>query len=805
MNRKELYEMFGLGNSADNTENVDEDEAECIRLSFINNTDTDVLRSLISRYRASYSDECIGFFVDTVSIIVNDSKAAIMASSVMSLLPLLTHTFEAEYFDAVDCFERLGEVEGIASKVFVPMIYGLSFRCSQTEIMSDARRYVVALGVLMGLPNVLEELRKEGYWGLGADGVDYTKKICAPVHFGFLSERACILDGFFEPFIYKKCEYGVPVQEYFGMQMKDVVEMSRNAYRALNEYSYKMYEVIFAAIRASPDVRQNFMRYISKVVYVSKERSKTVFDWKENISDGFAFNVCILMGRFSKKIVEDKMIEKIDPECVEEISLSSFPTFCYFSKIHMMQASYVKFGEYVRTLAYEYRTLEGEGGERMEAYRKGINSKINALNGLLFATDLFVDEREFVEFIAEYTAEIEYPWPDFYYKTFLWMQEMVFEVVRSACISESLWKVMEGIMTWKSLAFKKEVMKILSHRSSSIKFKMINHIIDYYNALERDEARMDARCVIHTILKDGRVFSKMNICKRNVTFINCMMKDFENRLSEGLSSIKAIKEDSKTIDEQIAELKIAQEKSGRDQENNEQVEALEERIRSLRKIIRFSTNKARGCFMYVDGCFDLFMHILDERPDLFLVEEMVFNFVRVLNCNLKIITGPKCADLVIKSPEKYGFDAKSLLKKMVMVYIRISSSKFVDAVANDRMYFDIGFFHTALEICESKYLISESQIRELRNLVCRLEKVVVTSDTAELVPDEFIDPLTFNPIRNPVRLLTSRVTVDRSTYDMLMMNGGIDPFNRMPLNEDMVIEDEELRKKMDEYKRAKDA
>ncbi|KAM0672014.1 ubiquitin fusion degradation protein 2 [Ordospora colligata] len=804
MNRKELYEMFGLDNSTGDTEIVDEDEAECIRLSFINNTSTDVLKNIISRYKASYNDECIRFFIDTISMIVNDSKTVIMASSVMSLLPLLTNAFEAEYFDAVDCFERLGEVEGIAQKVFVPMIYGLSFRCSQTEIMSDAGRYVAALGVLMGLPNVIQELRNEQYWGLGDSGLVYAKQIGVPMHFGVLSEHACFLDGFFEPFIYKKCEYGVPVQEYFGMQTKDVIEMSRKAYRALSEYSYKMYDVIFTAIRASPDVKHNFMRYISKVVYISKERSKTVFDWKVNISDGFAFNLCMLMSRFNKKIVDEKMIEKIDPECVEEISLTSFPTFCYFSKIHMMQVSYFKFGEYVKTLAYEYRTFEGEGGERVEAYRKGINSKISALNGLLFATDLFVDEKDFVEFIAEYTAEVEYPWPDFYYKTFLWMQEMMFEIVRSADISESLWKVMEGIMTWKSLAFKKDVVKILSHRSSSIKFKMINHIIDYYNSLERDETRMDVRCVIHTILKDGEVFSKMNICKRNVTFINCMMKDFENRLSEGLSSIKEIKEDSKALDEQIVELKNIKEKSVDEYENDEQIEALEERIRSLKKMIRFLTNKAKGCFMYVNGCFDLFMHILDERPDLFLVEEMIFNFVRVLNCNLKIITGPKCADLVIKSPEKYGFDAKSLLKRMVMVYIKTSSNKFIDAVANDRMYFDIGFFHTALEICESKYLIGEAQICELRDLVCKLEKVVVSSDIVELVPDEFIDPLTFNPIKNPVKLLTSRITVDRSTYDMLMMNGGIDPFNRMPLNDDMVVEDEEFKKRMNEYRRSKD-
>ncbi|AFM98164.1 ubiquitin fusion degradation protein 2 [Encephalitozoon hellem ATCC 50504] len=794
MNRKELYEMFNYGDVED-VGPVEIDEAECIRLSYIaNNSGKDILLNLIPRYKSSYSREGIRFFIETVTMIVDNPKMAGFSLSPISLISLVMNSFGASYFDVMDCFEKLSEAEGMARKVFLPMIYGLSFKCSQLDATSNIANYTSALEALTSLHGVLEELKNEVYWGLGDSGLGGDIVFDFPIYYGFPCRFPCILDGFFEPFIYKKCDYSSPAREYLGISMREVVEKSRRSYHALSDHSYKMHQIIYSIIRSSKELKTNFMRYVCNVISASKERSKTIFNWKETISDGFAYNLSMVMSRFNRKIIDGNMIDKINPESVEEVSLESFPTFCYFSKIHLLFTSCVKFGEYIRSLAYEYRLLEGDGGERVEAYRKGIDSKISALNGLLFMTDFFADEKAFTDFMTEYTAEIEYPWTDNYYRTLLWMQEMTIDLIKSATISGSLNKVMETIMDWRSPMFKKEVVKILSHRSDSIKFTMLNRVIDYYNSLGRDEMRMEARSIVHSIFKEGRVFSRMNVCKRNITFINCMMKDFEYSLSEGLSSIKDIKEDTKTVEDLTKELEEVKKKNL----DAKKAESISERIGSIKKSIRFSKNKARNSFLYVDGCFDLFMHILDEKPDLFLVNEMISNFVRVLNCNLKVITGPRCTDLVIRSPEQYGFDAKNLLRRMVMIYIKIRSNKFVEMVASDKMYFDIEFFRTALRICESKYLINESQMEELRNLISKLEKVEVIEKT-ECVPDEFIDPLTFNPIRNPVKLLTSKITVDRSTYDMLMMNGGIDPFNRMPLTEDMVIEDIDLKERIDKY------
>jgi len=54
------------------------------------------------------------------------------------------------------------------------------------------------------------------------------------------------------------------------------------------------------------------------------------------------------------------------------------------------------------------------------------------------------------------------------------------------------------------------------------------------------------------------------------------------------------------------------------------------------------------------------------------------------------------------------------------------------------------------------------------------------------VPDEFLDPLTFTLMRDPVVLPTSNVVVDRTTIVQHLLSSTIDPFNRQPLTVEML-------------------
>ena len=80
-----------------------------------------------------------------------------------------------------------------------------------------------------------------------------------------------------------------------------------------------------------------------------------------------------------------------------------------------------------------------------------------------------------------------------------------------------------------------------------------------------------------------------------------------------------------------------------------------------------------------------------------------------------------------------------------------------------------------------------------------LKRVSDTNEEQELgdIPDEFLDPLMFTMMKDPVKLPTSGITIDRSTIVSHLLSDSTDPFNRKPLTIDMVEDDLELKAKIE--------
>ena len=70
-------------------------------------------------------------------------------------------------------------------------------------------------------------------------------------------------------------------------------------------------------------------------------------------------------------------------------------------------------------------------------------------------------------------------------------------------------------------------------------------------------------------------------------------------------------------------------------------------------------------------------------------------------------------------------------------------------------------------------------------------------------PDEFMDPLMYTIMNDPVILPTSKVTIDRSTIKAHLLSDSTDPFNRSPLKLEDVIPNEELKRRIAEFKKSK--
>ena len=70
-------------------------------------------------------------------------------------------------------------------------------------------------------------------------------------------------------------------------------------------------------------------------------------------------------------------------------------------------------------------------------------------------------------------------------------------------------------------------------------------------------------------------------------------------------------------------------------------------------------------------------------------------------------------------------------------------------------------------------------------------------------PDEFLDPLMFTFMKDPVLLPTSGTIIDRATITQHLLNDPNDPFNRKDLTIDMVQPATELKERMSKWLREK--
>ena len=67
-------------------------------------------------------------------------------------------------------------------------------------------------------------------------------------------------------------------------------------------------------------------------------------------------------------------------------------------------------------------------------------------------------------------------------------------------------------------------------------------------------------------------------------------------------------------------------------------------------------------------------------------QELADRLAAMLNFNLQQLCGPKCKNLKVKNPEKYGWEPKKLLNQLTDIYLHLDKSdKFAQALANDEV------------------------------------------------------------------------------------------------------------------------
>ncbi|TPX62156.1 hypothetical protein PhCBS80983_g00746 [Powellomyces hirtus] len=280
-----------------------------------------------------------------------------------------------------------------------------------------------------------------------------------------------------------------------------------------------------------------------------------------------------------------------------------------------------------------------------------------------------------------------------------------------------------------------------------------------------------------------------------VRFAALLMNDATYLLDESLSKLKQIQQLQIELADPLPPTVTQEQQSQRD-----------ERVGFLKQLEGQATS-----YMSLGNETVHMLQYMTANPDIvqpFMQPEIVERLAAMLDYNLAAMVGPKCTDLKVKNPEKYRFEPKRLLKELIEIYIHLSHrSEFVSAVAKDERSYRKELFLRAQGILIKNMLKNSSELRILEEFVDKVEATIRSTQAEEEelgdVPDEYLDPLLYHIMEDPVILPTSGLSIDRSTIKSHLLSDAHDPFNRQPLTIEQVVTNDELRTKIQQWKRSK--
>nr|CAB3495577.1 unnamed protein product [Digitaria exilis] len=277
-----------------------------------------------------------------------------------------------------------------------------------------------------------------------------------------------------------------------------------------------------------------------------------------------------------------------------------------------------------------------------------------------------------------------------------------------------------------------------------------------------------------------------------LNFLNFLINDSIYLLDESLNKILELKEIEAEMANTVEwERRPAQER--------------EERLRVFHQwenIVRFDmklANEDVGMLAFTS----------EQIPAPFLLPEMVERVASMLNYFLLQLAGPQRKSLTVKDPEKYEFKPKQLLKQIATIYVHISrgdkEAVFPAAISKDGRAYNDQLFASAANILWR--IGGDPQIiNEFMQLAVKAKAAASEAMDAEAVlgdiPDEFLDPIQYTLMKDPVILPSSKVTIDRPVIIRHLLSDSTDPFNRSHLTQDMLIPNTELKLQIEEFVRS---
>lgn len=273
-----------------------------------------------------------------------------------------------------------------------------------------------------------------------------------------------------------------------------------------------------------------------------------------------------------------------------------------------------------------------------------------------------------------------------------------------------------------------------------------------------------------------------------IQFLNYFRNDLDYLLDEAFSNLKKIRE-------------YQQEMKAPEFSNITDQQLRREKLKNLSEAER----RCSGGLQLLEMSLRLFSALTSRIVRPFLRPELIDQLAATMNYYLDALAGSKRREMRVENPEKYGFRPKHLLSIFFDCYLNLAKRSFVVAIAKDSRSYSKQTFDEALGVLQKSGMKSASDCSRFLYIISAIEKSRAEDEEADIdvedIPNDFLDPITFQLMEDPVVLPTSGISMDFSTIKRHLLNDKTDPFNRQPLALEDLRPNTELKQKIEDFKR----
>jgi len=747
--------------------------------------------------------------------------------------------------------ENLDDVDDI----FLCVLYGLgSVQCFGLEGMKSAIASVEIFRKMAEVAGSVRIFRKKEVWGIAPENEEEKVPERFKQMFGVPAGK--VLPCFFVsvasafPAVYERMKICKEFYRKRGYEKEKV----RNEFEdRTREIADQMFALVKALSSKDPKIKNNFIEYVFRLYEENKDREKTQYDRGKVKPDGLVICVSNVLTRLLVPISEDRKkaeevpvsfisrcsyinaseMDAVEGKVIQKqggIEEEKYFVKLYYAKVLMNQISYVPMGaelseesKAVRRMKRHAEALKRANSPKyaeISAHLENLSSYVAYLKTLWSSSYLMRGEISVIRFtlmfLKKAMEESEFAaLPIFVIEGTLLMMKWMSQAMGEK--EEKVPAYLKENIEDRSTAYSVFCAKVLSHPKINVNYKQLAVFLLQYNIywVKSIPGLVNSLVTYYIEIQKAIRHSVDRIQERTtVTFeLNSLMERYEYReemrrmLEDGARSPKEGQIDLKNafLLHCVSSLVDVQERGFEELKKTvmieREIEDAHEDKESLLNNLETSMDMAGSYFRCLSQIEKLLLFLMELAPRAFLNSLVTPQVVSMLNSSIISLAGGRVKEMCVRNKERCGFSAVGHLAARIRMYIVIKSQVIAKGVVRDGM-FKADLFKKAVGICEEKGKITQGEKAQCSLFMQRVENVPIRQEEAIEVPEEFLDPLTFAPMTDPVVLKTSNTRVDRATAAMILMNDPIDPFTRDPLTQNDIAEDPELKKRIEEFIRS---